>query len=304
MVAPVVECAISFKTNRVSVFFNEPMRSLGFASNFSIAGLVVTAAAANGDRTRVDLTTTGMVQGSSYTAVCITPTVPSGTITAIAASSITDGEIFTIGDGVVSVVFEFNKDGGGFTPGRTPVQILSGDTANQVGAAIVAAINGHATLLVSGSGGSPVVTVTHDYAGDEGNVAITEAVGNAGFTVTGLAGGTGVTDDGGEALGVSSAPFDGGEAPGGREEITEDDTASASVTDNSIAFTQSVFGSFNVAIRRDPILFDMRARHVSAGLVSWTVSDHPDMTGAESDYDPGDLSDIVIMARRCGESDL
>lgn len=58
--------------------------------------------------------------------------------------------------------------------------------------AIVSAINGVAgTLLITaaGDGGATQVNLTHDSAGSAGNVTITEAVADGGFTVAGMSGG-------------------------------------------------------------------------------------------------------------------
>ncbi len=66
MVAPLVTHAVSFTNNRVRVYFSDPVVGLSTASNFTIAGLVVTAATASSDRLYSDLTTTGMVVGTTY----------------------------------------------------------------------------------------------------------------------------------------------------------------------------------------------------------------------------------------------
>lgn len=88
---------------------------------------------------------TGMSNGTSAT-----PSI--GTIRAIGGSLINDGETFTIGDGVNPLrVFEFDKNST-VTPGRTPVVISDGMTAEQVADAIVFAITGCSNVLQINAG--------------------------------------------------------------------------------------------------------------------------------------------------------
>lgn len=76
------------------------------------------------------------------------PAAPSvGSITAIAGSLISDGETFTLGDGIhPAVVFEFDKDSV-VTPGNVAVPITDTMTAAQVARAILDAINSVGTTL-------------------------------------------------------------------------------------------------------------------------------------------------------------
>jgi hypothetical protein len=98
----------------------------------------------------------------------------SGTITALAKASITDGQTFTLDDGInTPTVFEFDLPPDGVSGGNTVVDI-SGDTTDiEVATSMVSAINGvGATLLwtASNAGGtSATVTLTHDHEGTIGN---------------------------------------------------------------------------------------------------------------------------------------
>lgn len=133
------------------------------------------------------MTGTGLFQHSGGAA---TGTITVGNIT------ILDGETFTIDDGVnTPVVFEFDNNGsvgGGNTPvtiGAASVTILN--TVDEFKDAIIAAINGvGAGLAITATdSGTGVVGLVNDEAGPQGNATITETVANAGFVVTGMAGG-------------------------------------------------------------------------------------------------------------------
>ncbi len=121
--------------------------NLGAAGNVPISDTVADAG----------FVTTGMSGGSSSAPA-------TGTIKAIAGSLITDGETFTLSDGVnPSVVFEFDKDSS-VTPGNVAVGITDLDTAEDVAEAILDAIDGvGATLQIDASfsvvstGGNPLI---------------------------------------------------------------------------------------------------------------------------------------------------
>lgn len=118
-----------------------------------------------------------------------TPTAATGSITVVAGANLVDGETFTIDDGFNSAVtFEFDSDASNPT---NAVTFTAGDTAEQVEAAIIAAINNVVTgLIVTASdGGAGVVTLTHDRLSSAGNQTVTETVTDAGFVVSGLSGG-------------------------------------------------------------------------------------------------------------------
>jgi hypothetical protein len=112
-----------------------------------------------------------------------------GSITAVAGSALVDGETFTISDGVnTPVVFEFDS-GGGVSGANVAVAFTGGDSATTVATAIAAAINGALNLYITASPSGAVVSLTNDYVGTTGNVAISETVADGGFTVSGMSAG-------------------------------------------------------------------------------------------------------------------
>jgi hypothetical protein len=121
-----------------------------------------------------------------------TPTAATGSITTVVAANISDGETFTIKDGVNTVVFEFDT-GGGVTPGNVAVDISGATTADDVRDAIITAINGVGAGLkiTAASGGAATVSLTHDDTnlGGNPNQAITHTVADPGFAVSGMTGG-------------------------------------------------------------------------------------------------------------------
>ncbi len=114
----------------------------------------------------------------------------SGTIVTPAGSSITDGEYFTIYDGLNEVRFEFDSNASVVqTDVLRRVTYSGASTASQVGDAIVTALAGSTIARTTGSNASGTVTVTKTYSGPTGNNRITENVANAGFTVASFTGG-------------------------------------------------------------------------------------------------------------------
>lgn len=115
-----------------------------------------------------------------------------GTITTIAGSLLVDGETFVLNDGVnPAVTFEFD-DNGSVVPTSTlrPVNFTGADTADQVRDAIIAAVNTAPVLNITAYNGGPAfVILWNDAGGTLGNQVITETVVDAGFVVTGMAGG-------------------------------------------------------------------------------------------------------------------
>jgi len=111
-----------------------------------------------------------------------------------AVAGIMDGETVTIDDGVsAATVFEFDISGGGVTPGNTAVVLAEGDFGAAVATALDAAIDGIGAGLLVGSTVNGGVPEQLDLVGDAynatGNVAITDTVAAAGFTVAGMSGG-------------------------------------------------------------------------------------------------------------------
>ncbi len=111
-----------------------------------------------------------------------------GTITVLAKAGLTDGDYFTIDDGInTAVIFEYDVTGDGVTALRTAIDISAVSTLAEVKAATLAAINGVGALLAvtASSGGAGVVNLQMDTPGP--GVTTTENVADAGFLVTGLA---------------------------------------------------------------------------------------------------------------------
>ena len=120
----------------------------------------------------------------------------SGTITAIIKSSITDGQTFTLDDGLTTpIVFEFDTIPNGVSGGNTLVDVSGDTTAVQVATRMVTAINGVGALKLTASNGGgtlAAVTITHDEEGVVGNVttwattttmAIVQPTGGAGDVI-------------------------------------------------------------------------------------------------------------------------
>jgi len=124
-----------------------------------------------------------------FTAVAAT-----GSIQFVAKASLSDDETFTLVDSDgTSLVFYFNVTGGASGPG-VEVDIQADTTADQVAATAKAAIDAEGTLdITTGTVASGLLPVTQGTAGAAGNTAITEAVSDVGFEVTGFAGGLDVT---------------------------------------------------------------------------------------------------------------
>lgn len=90
MVQPIVTYAVSLGLNNVRVLFSDPMTGgLSTTSHYSIPGLTVTVATPSDDTTYVDLTTTGMVRGTSYTVTVASPPIVDGGAQTLAVASAT-----------------------------------------------------------------------------------------------------------------------------------------------------------------------------------------------------------------------
>lgn len=115
------------------------------------------------------------------------------TVATVAASSLVDGERFTVDDGRDLRIFEFDKDGkskdadANSSNTHGPLNVILIDaasgTADQMRDKIIAAINGACLDVVAASGGSASVTVTANMPGANG-VRMKEGVAAAGFTIT------------------------------------------------------------------------------------------------------------------------
>jgi len=122
-----------------------------------------------------------------------------GTITTPAFASLLDSETFTLDDGInPAVVFEFDKVPDGVGGGNEVVDISSAVTADDVRDVMVTAINASTAPLgiTAAPGPNPgEVLLTNTVTGSHGNVTITETVADGGFTVIGMAGGSGTPQE-------------------------------------------------------------------------------------------------------------
>lgn len=130
-----------------------------------------------------------------------------GGITCVPKADLIDGEQFVIDDGInLAVTFWFNQTGG-YTPGGgyddTNIEVdISGDTTDsEVAITVAAAINGAPTLNIYAAPNSNpfldhIVRCENTVGGSHGNVAMTETVVNATFSVSGMSGGTDDTLEG------------------------------------------------------------------------------------------------------------
>jgi hypothetical protein len=120
------------------------------------------------------------------------PAASVGSITAVAASMLINGETLTLSDGVHnSVVFEFNSN---VPTDTTHIQIVAGSSqANGVATKIALAVNGVGPALqlqaVVNASNNRQVLLTNVNPGANGNVGVTETVANSGFLVAGMSGG-------------------------------------------------------------------------------------------------------------------
>lgn len=115
-----------------------------------------------------------------------------GTITCVAVANLIDGETVTLDDGVnAPVVFEFDVNGTGVGGSNVQVDVSLDTSAIEVAATLHAAINGVGAglAITSVDNLDGTLTLTNDAVGTAGNETITETVADAGFTVTGMAGG-------------------------------------------------------------------------------------------------------------------
>lgn len=115
-----------------------------------------------------------------------------GTITCVAKASLVDGDYLTIGDGISPLkLYEFDLTPNGVTAGRIVVDVSTDTTAAQVAARLRTAILANQPSLSVTDNADGTLSITHNWPGSGGNVAMTENVANAGFTVAGLTGGQG-----------------------------------------------------------------------------------------------------------------
>lgn len=113
-----------------------------------------------------------------------------GTIVAVAVANLVDTETFVVSDGVSSKTFEFDVNGTGVTAGRVQVNVSTDTTSAHVRDRIITAINSQTGWNIRAFiAAAATVGLKNTVPGSAGNVTITEAVADAGFTVSGMTGG-------------------------------------------------------------------------------------------------------------------
>jgi predicted transcriptional regulator len=131
--------------------------------------------------------------------------IASGTITCVAKANIIDGEKVVLTEpGGTDYDFHFDQTGtytpgGGYDATNLRVNISGATTDDDVAVILAAVIDG--TIFTAPVPGAAVIAVTQSDPGLSGNVAITEDIVNAGFLVSGFAGGT----DGGGLVAAAAA---------------------------------------------------------------------------------------------------
>jgi len=118
-----------------------------------------------------------------------------GSLAVIKANDFDEDDTFTLNDGVnPAIVFEFTKDATLTNMSHVPVVMMANQNAATVKATVIGAINspaGRPLLITASAGSGALVNLVHDFKTTAGNVAISEAVTDADFGVTGMSGGTG-----------------------------------------------------------------------------------------------------------------
>jgi hypothetical protein len=99
-----------------------------------------------------------------------------------------DGETFTLDDGTnPAKVFEYDLPGNGVVPGNVAINLSAASLVQHVRDATVAAINAAALLDITAYPiGTDQVGLVHDNGNGGIQVAVTETVADAGFTVEGM----------------------------------------------------------------------------------------------------------------------
>lgn len=194
-----------------------------------------------------------------------------GSITCVAKADLIDGEtvVLTKADtGGTVVTFEFDVTGDGVVLGNIPVDVSAAVSANDVAVALAAAIDaGHFTAPVPGGA---VVAVTQLGHGTPGDVAITETVADAGFTVTGFTGGI-------DGLTVASSDTSGVTA--GLDEIR------LPGADHTYLPVTAIDPNVSVTVnRREPTRAILAGTGAEKRLVNrWTIAKTLDILGIDTD---------------------
>jgi Ca2+-binding RTX toxin-like protein len=117
-----------------------------------------------------------------------------GTITCVAKANLVDNDYFILHDGTNDVTFEYNVSGtASATHGGTLINVNAATDDVSVAALTQDAIalrHGVGLTITAAEPTTAVISLTNDADGAAGNEAIEEFVANAGFLVTGMAGGS------------------------------------------------------------------------------------------------------------------
>lgn len=145
-------------------------------------------------RASTDYPTTDPYREIRYTffAQANTPSYATGTITVDSANLPADGKIFTLNDGYSSLIFEFDSTGS-VTAGRVAIDITGSPTDAQLRDRIIEAVNAYADsiLITASTGGTAIVSLTHNKGGAIGNKTITNDFTPLGaWAFTGMSGGS------------------------------------------------------------------------------------------------------------------
>lgn len=132
-----------------------------------------------------------LLDGATATNGAPSDTAATGSIPATAGSAITNLTSFVLHDGINPPVRFVFSTAALTDASATKVRIpyTAGDTAATVQAAIIAAVNGVTTGLriTASDGGSDITTLTNDFGGDHGNIAV--GANTTGIAITGMSGG-------------------------------------------------------------------------------------------------------------------
>lgn len=211
-----------------------------------------------------------------------------------------DTETFVLNDGInPAVTFEFDTDGSVVeTATLRQVDISAAANEDDVKTAIITAVtNAPALFITATDGGAGIVTLTHDQQGSFGNVAITETVTSANFTVTGMSGGSGST----HILGAGELPANTTAAVGlvttlgtvvAAHPATFGDHSLAEVSTPNPLAPRNLVAIFDGATR-DPIL-DSEDRRIYALLQTEDATDGHTITDAATTR--AQLSFVVVSA--------
>lgn len=124
---------------------------------------------------------------------------PTGSVSVPEGAEFVDGETIVIGDGTNTITFELDSDATLVNITATPITFTGSETKEEMADLVAAAINASVlriNAVIGTSGPSTVdVDLTHRVSGTAGNVAITDTVVSADFTVSGMSGGTGVPEE-------------------------------------------------------------------------------------------------------------